>query len=290
MRRLLPVLFASTAACDGVFNLDHVAQPSDAAIEPLVCNPTLSPGDYSTEAVVLTNYFTPALTTTQNLMYLQAANDLYYSTFSGTWSTPALVTSLADPAWASVFPRLSYDGLSIFFQRHARNTSNFDVPYQSHRTADVPEWDVPTAVEFPPVFIGGDVAYGVPSANGKRVMVAHGTGGHYHLTEVVLVAGAWTIVDTTTALYPVTIDVSDTNSQLSPDGCSLVFTRVDRNVDPNDHNVMFALRGLDGTFGPAQKLFTNPSTVDEQHVWLAPDASVIYYHLNNGTIHRATRN
>jgi hypothetical protein len=261
------------AGCARVLGLDDI-HPHDAAVDAQVCTTSVSPGDFSVLTKVFVGSVAPSLTSDQMLMYVVTSNVLAYSTYAGGWKAPMTVPSLDDPTMSEDRPSLSYDGQQMFFVRFP--PGNYELPYLATRIPGAGEsWNV-DAVTFPGVLAGGDVSFGVPTADGNRVMVSHGSSQHELLAELAWERGAWQVIETTDALYPPGTDVSDTTPQLSPDGCWLVFTRLDH-ASPGNHDVWFAVRGLDGTFAPPQKLFTNVSIQDEQHPWLSPDTMTLYY-------------
>jgi len=264
------------AGCDQVLGLQHFP-PADSAVP---CNATLTPGDYSMSAVVFPNEVAPTLTLDETVMYMAAGGTISYSHDSGSWSAPIAATTLDDPLYYEDRPSLSYDGQTLFFTRHP-STGGYDLPYEAHQLQpDV--WDLATALEFPSALVGNDVAYGVPTADGMRVVASHGLANHYHLAELARSETTWSLLDTTGALYPIGGDVSDSSPQLAPDGCWMVFSRRDNNVPGGDHDLMLTTRGPDGMFGPPEQLFTNVSAFNEQHPWVSPDGATVYFAPNTG--------
>lgn len=286
--------------CDRVLGLEAVPNATDAGdasdarrpgLDAFACGPSsIAPGDFSTPVLMFTNATSPSLTGDQQLMYVAVSGTLQYSTDGNGWTALMPVDSLNDGSDYDDRPSLSYDGLHIFFTRHPAS-GGYDLPYEAIRTDDVTQtWSPVTSVVFPPVLAGNDVTFGIPSADGRLVDVSHGVDSHYHLTELALDAThTWTLTDNTTALYHPGDNVSDTNAQLSPDGCWMVFSRIDHDVEPG-HEIMLAARGLDGTFGAPVLLLTNNSTQDEQHPWLSPDGNTLYYFDGvDGSVYVATR-
>jgi hypothetical protein len=276
------------AGCDRLLHLDDI-HATDAAIDAVPCMSTLVPGDFSMHSIALPSVGTPSLTMDQSLMYVTTSGTISYSTYAGAWSAPAPVPTLSAAGFYEDHPNLSYDGQHIYFTRHPM-TGGYDQPYEATKIDAASEtWGPVDAVVYPSALAGNDVVYGVPTTDGNRVVASHGRNGFNHLAELVLSGGVWTVVDTTAALYAPGGDVSDTAAQLSPDGCWLLFARIDRQVDTVDHDVMIATRMDDGTFGAPEKLFTNVSTQNEQHPWLSPDGATLYFFVITPEVYVAHR-
>jgi hypothetical protein len=264
------------AGCDLVLGLRHFP-PVDSAVP---CNATLTPGDYSMTAIVFPNEVAPTLTMDETVMYMAAGGTISYSHDSGSWSAPTAAATLDDPLYYEDHPSLSYDGKALFFTRHL-STGGYDLPYEAHQV-QLDTWAPATPIEFPSALVGNDVVFGVPTMDGMRVVASHGLTNHYHLAELARAGTTWSVLDTTGALYPVGGDVSDTSAQLAPDGCWMVFSRRDNAVINPDHDLMLTTRGADGMFGPAVRLFTNASPLDNQHPWVSPDGATVYFAQDTG--------
>jgi hypothetical protein len=263
------------ASCDRVFGIAAVPI-EDAGLDAPPCAPMITPGDYSAHELLLVNASSPSLSIDQRVMYVATSPTISYATFSTGWTAATPVAPLTDAAYVADRTALAYDGQELYFTRHPVG-GGYDLTYSAAQAGAPDAWGPIAVVAFPSAIAGNDVIYGIPSADGRRVIASHGMSGHEHLAELAFQAGAWTALDTTNALYPAGGDVSDTRAQLSPDGCAIVFARLDRAVDTSDHDVWFATRGADGSFVAPQRLFTNASTQDEQDPWLSPDAASLYY-------------
>ncbi|MBV8757360.1 MAG: hypothetical protein JO257_08805, partial [Deltaproteobacteria bacterium] len=280
----LTLLFAS--GCDRLLGLETVPTGSNvdasATVDALACTASIAPGNFSAPAAIFAGA-SPSLSGDQQRMYFANSGSLASAVNTGgSWAQPLPVPSLNDAAYYDDRPRLSYDGSHIFLTRHPTPSTNvIDQPYEATLSdAASQTWGPVTPVRYPPSLAGGDVMFGVPSADGRLVPVSHGQVSHYHMTELALVDDTWTLTDTTAALYASGDDVSDTPAQLSPDGCWMVFARIDHNVSPL-HVLMLATRGLDGNFGAPEPLFTTPSGANEQHPWIAPDGHTLYYFIGS---------
>jgi WD40-like Beta Propeller Repeat len=229
----------------------------------------------------------PTLTADQSVLYYDRLDKTTIKTLTGTaWSTPAIVTSL-DIGGIEGTPSLSYDGTHIFFGSSMPNGAR--VPYESFTTDPTKNsWAPPTPVAMPPDVAGPNLLFGVPSADGQHVVAWHGMATAYDLVEVERSGGGWSVRDTMANIHVVGAAVSDSGAQLSPDGCWMVFSRLDRST--NAHLILIAIRGADGTFDPPQVLATGlpPNSRDP---WLSPDGNTLYFDDGNisGTLYSAPR-
>ena len=115
-----------------------------------------------------------------------------------------------------------------------------------------------------------------------RSVAWHGSPTAFSLVELEKVAGAWTPLDTTSRIQTVGVAVSDSSAQLSPDGCWIVFTRLDNSTGA--HDILISIRGVDGAFEIPQKLATNALVPSNNHrdPWLSPDGNTLYFDDGSG--------
>jgi hypothetical protein len=285
-----PALALLPCGCNALLGLDSTHEVDAAA---LCTGP--APGSFGPTTMIDTQMVSmgndpitcPTLTEDQSVLYYDRLDKTTVKTRTGsTWSPPTIATSL-DLGGIESSPSLSYDGRHIFFANSMAGAPR--VPYESFTTQPTGnQWAPPTPVEIPAGLADPELLLGVPTSDGQHVVAWHGASTAYNLVELELSGGAWTARDTMANIRVVGAMVSDSGAQLSPDGCWMVFSRLDNST--RAHQILIAIRGKDGTFDPPEVLATSLPT-NSRDPWLAPDGNTLYFDDGNitGTLYSAPR-
>jgi hypothetical protein len=180
------------------------------------------------------------------------------------WEAPVLVDALSGIPRA-YSPRISPDGLTIFFSRGA---SGNDDLYQARRSSRDALWDVPIAVAG--VNTPEDEAEPSVSVDGLEMVIStrRGSNAELLLSTRASVDVAW---GTPVAVSGVNTPYLEWSPQLHASG-RLLFFKSDRPGLGGEDLYVATRDSRDGPFRDAQLLPFN-STANDETIWVSPDLS-----------------
>jgi hypothetical protein len=188
--------------------------------------------------------------------------DIYVSRRARTtdpWGPPALVPELSTADDESN-PDVSFDGLTLYFDRTLANTTTDVDIYVSTRASRGAPWSPPALVpELNSVLADWSAS---PSLDGAEVMVSSNRGGSDGVFLTTLDPDAQRFT-------PMTWMIDGTDAYLAPDGCHLFF---------HDGDLWVATRAGPGQpFGAPEPLAELDSSANDTDAWASADLWVFMF-------------
>jgi hypothetical protein len=274
IRVAVPIVLA-LAGCDGVFGLQHISL-ADATAGPDA--PTDAPSVWETPQLVTLRvpggHFASDITLDQEekVVAYAAAMGSLWDVFEAEMTSPTLggsATLVAGDVEIEAGPELSPDGLTLYYMTYETGiTGAINMRTRSAVTESWGPTEQPTDLNR----MNEDDRPGSPDASGNYMVIARS----FDLHEMQKMGGAWTRIDTCTAITDVLQD--SRNPHLSPDGLRLVYSGAP----------IYAVGALDlwistrSALGapwsaPVRLVPMSTDNVDETDPWMSADGKRLWF-------------
>jgi hypothetical protein len=294
---VLAVVAVLAGGCDGIWDLKHLGPPPvpDGPLPPDGPPPD-GPTELGFGAPVLvanlsssTTDSEPSLPTDMLEIYFKSSrsnglgmSDIWRATrptTSDPWTTPMSVAPLSSGD-NETSPRISPDGLTIWFQRNNTTSSNTMVSTRGTRTA---QWSTPMQLtEFNSMVGDNQFSSTDPAQLVGYLTSEHGTTTRPHLFR--------TTRTSTTAAWSAPVEIAELMSTTgnnwtpwaTPDGLAIIWAS-NRGGSEGSYDLWLATRATtDAPFGAAINLAEINNEFSQSDPWISPDRRHVFFGGDNG--------